>query len=231
MSKSKVLYLKLPLVCKNCSEIPSKNLPTDFGRNFRHAGKVQVCKWCFSFRHSFSLRDILPEVSWWLSWGWLVSPRSSLGWDNFWLAAGSLGGDFGKFSGVHHKHRPLPWIKFQPLKIARCCPLVIQGFWLFFRVVSSDYGKPRIFRGDLEWYWFFLIFFRWRVMTFLVFQHPTWHFSTLNRTIATSTDGRHAAVLFLWRRGPACTVNTTAYREKLNRSKRLPPRLWLLIQF
>ena len=30
------------------------------------------------------------------------------------------------------------------LKIARYCPFVIQRFLQFFRVVSSDYGKPRI---------------------------------------------------------------------------------------
>ncbi len=29
------------------------------------------------------------------------------------------------------------------LKIARYCPLVIQGFSNFFRVVSRDYGKAR----------------------------------------------------------------------------------------
>ncbi len=28
---------------------------------------------------------------------------------------------------IHHKHQPLPWIKSR-LKIARYCPLVIQGF-------------------------------------------------------------------------------------------------------
>ena len=31
------------------------------------------------------------------------------------------------------------------LKIARYCPLVIQGFSIFFRVVSSDYGKPGLY--------------------------------------------------------------------------------------
>ncbi len=52
------------------------------------------------------------------------------------------------------------------LKIARYCSLVIQGFSNFFRVVSSDYGKPRLlnktyppckFSDTLE----FIVFFHW----------------------------------------------------------------------
>ena len=54
------------------------------------------------------------------------------------------------YRGPPCPHQPLPWIK-STLKIARYCPLVIQGFSHFFRVVSSDYGKPRIPSGKLTW--------------------------------------------------------------------------------
>ena len=41
-------------------------------------------------------------------------------------------------------HQPLPWIKIGTLKIAGGVEtLGDSGFLHFFRVVSSDYGKPR----------------------------------------------------------------------------------------
>ena len=48
--------------------------------------------------------------------------------------------------GVHHKHQPLPWIK-STLKIARYCPLVIQGFSNFLGLFQVIMAHP-----DLESY-------------------------------------------------------------------------------
>ena len=44
---------------------------------------------------------------------------------------------FLEMTRVHHKHQPLPWIKSTLLSLGD------SGFLQFFRVVSSDYGKPR----------------------------------------------------------------------------------------
>lgn len=59
-------------------KIAANFIQTDFGGNFKHAGKVQVCKLMLIFPAFLFHWDILPEVSWWRSWGWLVSPPSSL---------------------------------------------------------------------------------------------------------------------------------------------------------
>ena len=59
--------------------------------------------------------------------------------------------------GVHHKHQPLPWIK-STLKIARCCPLVSQGFSNFLGLFQvMKWQTPKVFRKvgvsrSLAWY-------------------------------------------------------------------------------